>query len=87
MITMVFSIYDNKASAFASPFLQANEEMALRGIRTVISSQPEQMMSQYPEDFELYYLGTFDDQSGEFVGQTPKSIGNIKLMLAPTEAS
>lgn len=85
MISMVFSIYDNKAGAFASPFLQGNEEVALRGIKTVMAERPQDMMSRYPEDFELFYLGTFDDHDGKLSIHTPKSIGNIKILMAPQE--
>lgn len=85
MIHQLFSIFDNKTNAFAPPFIHTNEATAIRAIQGTIQERPQDMMSKNPQDFELYYMGTFDDNNGKYQVVNPKSVGNIKIMLAPKE--
>lgn len=81
MIHQLFSIYDNKSRAFQAPFVHSNESTALRALAGSIGERPGDMLAKYPEDFELFYLGTFDDNTGEYETVTARSIGNIKILL------
>lgn len=63
MIYKVFSVKDLKAAAFAPPFFLHREEVALRTFRDAVAD-PSHPMHAHPEDYELYVVGTFDDETG-----------------------
>lgn len=81
MILRVFSIRDLKAAAFAPPFFMARDELAVRAFSDAIqdSSQP---MSRHPEDYHLFYLGEYDDESGQL---TSSASGPIFLVTGNGE--
>jgi hypothetical protein len=59
----VYSIRDAKGEVYNTPFFQKTHGEAERNFRELVSD-PKSMVSKYPEDFDLYHLGTYDDQSG-----------------------
>lgn len=59
----VFSIRDSKGEIFHQPFFNKSHGEAERNFRELTNDQ-KSMISKYPEDFDLYYLGTYDDNSG-----------------------
>lgn len=61
----VFAIKDQKAHVFMPPWLKGSAGEAERDFRTVVN-QKDSIFGQYPKDFDLYQLGTFDDNSGKF---------------------
>lgn len=58
------AVYDEKARAFMVPFFTSNIEVAKRSFGAAART-PNQLISQNPEDFTLYQLGTFDDITGQ----------------------
>lgn len=81
MINKIYSVYDNTAEAFMPPFYIQNDNMALRAIDDCLSD-PQHMFSQHPKDFELYYLGEFDNIEGKFtLTDSPKHIRSLHLMV------
>lgn len=69
-----YSIRNSKASNFAPP-LFANTHGEAEQIFTRIASGKESFINQFPEDFDLYYVGDFDTESGKMVGlATPQHI-------------
>ena len=68
----IFSVYDKKAQSFNTPFFCKNIELARRSFvdlcrddRTVIACNPE--------DFDLWYLGLFSEETGNLVLQSEDS--------------
>ena len=59
----IYSIKDTKG-AFEAPFLAQNDQLAARNVKTYINSQKGIAESLYPEDFELWYIGEFDELTG-----------------------
>ncbi len=59
----VYSVYDSKAKAFLPPFYLPMEGMAVRTFSDCINSDSHQF-GAHPEDYGLFTLGEFDDQSG-----------------------
>jgi len=58
-----FTIRDSKAECFNTPFFQKSHGEAERSFREIANDQ-KSMISKYPEDYDLYYLGTYNDQTG-----------------------
>lgn len=69
----MYAVYDRKASVFARPFCSPNDAMAMRSFRAA-RQDPATELSKFPEDFTLYRLGDFDDDSGEVTGFPPVAV-------------
>lgn len=59
----MYSIRDAKAEAFNPPFYKKTHGEAERDF-TELTKSPDSMVHKYPEDYDLYYCGTYDDQTG-----------------------
>ena len=85
MTLKLFSIRDQKSEAFGTPFYQATHGEAERNFRTLVNDN-KSTVSQYPDDFDLYYLGTFDDNTGKVQTlDTPQHV--IKAVQVKTQNS
>jgi hypothetical protein len=76
MILNIYTVHDAKASAFLVPFFSANDLTAIRQIG-MSCRDPGSMFHAFPEDYTLYYLGTFDDQTSEIEKVVPKAMINL----------
>lgn len=63
MILKVFSVFDEKSAFFGQPFFLPHNGVALRSFSDLVSD-PQTSVNRHPEDFKLYLIGTFDDNSG-----------------------
>jgi len=63
MTLKVFSIRDQKAEVFNTPFFQKTHGEAERSFRELVAND-QTMPGKYPEDYDLYYLGEYNDQNG-----------------------
>lgn len=65
---VVVAVLDRKILTFAYPMFVTHVGTALRGFTDQVNnSERGNMLHDHPEDFELYELGTYDDQTGKFV--------------------
>lgn len=58
----LFSIYDSKAKAYLRPFTLPTSAHAIREVAEHM--QQPGVFSDYPEDFSLFEVGEFDEQTG-----------------------
>lgn len=63
MIIQIFSVFDSKAAAFTQPFFSHNLVTGIRAFSDVCQDASH-TFAKHPEDFSLFHLGSFDDQSG-----------------------
>lgn len=74
MITNMYTIYDSKAETYSKPFHMLNDSLALRSC-TDLANDPNSELNRHPEDFTLFLIGEWDDNSCEFeIRESPKSI-------------
>lgn len=59
----IYAIMDNKMSAFMTPFFSHNDQTAQRSLKIAVTTEGSPM-SAAPEDFDLYKIGVFCDESG-----------------------
>lgn len=59
----IYSVFDEKAQVFNTPFTCGNQAVAVRSF-TDICLNGANMVSKYPEDFKLYHVGNFDVVKG-----------------------
>lgn len=84
----LYSIYDEKAEAFAPPFVAHNDMLALRTFEGTVNND-DFPLKKYPSDFHLYYLGSVGDVDGRFYidspddGMIPKRIGSALDYVIP----
>jgi len=64
MLLKIYSIRDTKGEIYNTPFYQRTHGEAERNFKTV-ASDSKSTISQFPEDYDLYYLGEYDDQTGK----------------------
>lgn len=83
----MFSVKDVKTGLFANPVMAVNLPAMQRMLHEVLSSGTHQF-AKYPEDFVLYEIGEFDDQSG-FIRPTevPISLFVLNDLLAPAASA
>ena len=68
----IYTIKDNKANMFNVPFYSIHKNDAVRSF-TRAASDPQTNLNQFPNDFDLYYLGTFDEETSKFnLMETPQ---------------
>lgn len=65
MLLKVYSIHDRKAEIFNRPFMESNEVIAIRNVERAFLD-PNSAFHQFPNDFELVCLGSYDDLTGKF---------------------
>lgn len=87
MIQKVFGVRDGKAQAFLQPFFSNAVGSAIRAFDDVVNDKSSgNQIAKHPEDYMLYELADFDDNSGEFISRDPiKLLGSgrdfVKAML------
>nr|QJB20854.1 MAG: nonstructural protein [Microvirus sp.] len=64
MIHKLYSVRDSKAEYFEGIFPAKTHGEAERGFTTAVND-PKSTISKFPEDYDLYYLGEFDDHTGK----------------------
>lgn len=64
MTQKMFAIMDSKAEVYNFPFAKLSHGEAERDFKTLCNDDKTTVF-KYPEDFDLYYLGTFDTTTGK----------------------
>lgn len=78
MILKTYSIFDRKAGVYLTPFFAVNDQVADRSFQA-LAKRPESTIASAPEDFSLYRIGEFCDDSGEITPSAPDWVSNIKI--------
>lgn len=86
MMTMCFSVFDTKAAVFGTPFFMPREAMAIRSFED-LTNDGKSLVFNHPEDFSLYHVGDFDDDSGEMVPVKPRNLVTAASLLKPSVGS
>ena len=79
----MFSIFDSKAAAYMTPFILQSDAHAKRQLADLLLSNQTSPFSDYPEDFTLMEIGTWDQLTGEVSPyQTFISHGTLMVLKA-----
>lgn len=73
----LYSIKDTKLGKFGMPFTAPNDDIAKRSLTSTIRAGGNNI-SEYPEDFQLFKLGSYDDDTGELTTE-------VKFLANATE--
>ena len=75
MVKKVFTIYDKKAFVYGPPVCFGKVGEALRWFCDIIA-EPQGTVGKYPDDFQLYELGEYDDNTGSILTALPHMVAN-----------
>lgn len=86
MITKAFCFYDSKVGVYYPPFFFPHDALALRAAHD-LSKDTGTHIGRHPEDFILFYVGFFDDQTGILggAGADMKNFGTVAAIAAQAE--
>lgn len=62
MLVNIYTVYDSKAKAYLQPFFNQNHNVAFRNLELAMRN-PNCPFTQFPADFTLFCIGTWDDIS------------------------
>lgn len=63
---LVCAVYDRVAQLYGIPNYVLSKGSTIRAFADQINKPDENnQLYQHPDDFDMYYLGTFDDQDGK----------------------
>lgn len=67
MLHYVISVKDRAADVFNRPFIVPHRNVAIRDFTDEVNrSAADNQLNKHPDDFDLYLLGQFDDNTGKF---------------------
>ena len=73
MIRDYYGIYDSVAKCYVQIFSEKNDQTAARAFINVCKDKTT-ALGQSPEDYKLYKVANFDDESGAFHNVEPEKI-------------
>lgn len=77
----IYSLFDRKALEYGGLQVLSNDAMACRALVETLSRDGS-TVSKYPEDFDLYCLGSFSAESGEIDASMPsRLVVNLGTLL------
>lgn len=63
----VCSVFDLASQLFGQPIFVTGVGVAIRSFTDEVNKKGEDnVLARHPEDYELFHLGTFDDERGTF---------------------
>ena len=80
----VYAVYDKAVSAFLPPFYARSRGEALRGF-TAACNDTKHQFALHPDDYVLYSLGEFDDESGFHSASEPQRVVSARESLIPAD--
>jgi len=78
---VIVAVQDRALAAFNRPFFVPTRGAAIRAFSDELN-KPESPMHQHPDDYDLYELGAWDDETGKFDNTTsPQQIAIGKNLI------
>lgn len=71
MLLRIYSIRDEKSLSYGTPFFQSTDGLALRAFADLVND-PKSIISKHPEDFSIWFIGTFDDEAAQIVTESER---------------
>lgn len=79
----IFGVFDVKAAHVVKPFFDISTVNAIRGF-TLAVNEPNSAYNQFPDDFALVELGSFESSTGAVSGlERMNFVANAKDVLRP----
>lgn len=74
------AVRDSAANAFMRPFFVPTTGLAIRSFSDEVNrADKDNAMYQHPEDYELFEVGDFNEETGRLTAlEAPRSLGSAK---------
>lgn len=72
MITKVCAVFDKKTALYENPFNVRHIGQAIREW-DIVRKNPETKFGKNPEDFDLFHIADYDDETGTHFPIVPKN--------------
>lgn len=72
MILYIVSVKDRVTDIYGQPIYMASLGGAIRSFGDAVNN--DEALKKHPEDYDLYHLGEFDDNTAEFVTRSPRML-------------
>lgn len=70
----VYSMFDSAAKAFTRPMFFNLDGEAIRAFQTE-ANRKDSPVCNFPDQFTMFHIGTYDDSTSVFVSVNPRSLG------------
>lgn len=68
----IFCIKDRAVNGFGEPMAMPSEQHAIRWFRDIVNSDKAQSaIARHPDDYDLYYIGEYNEDTAEMLEQEP----------------
>ena len=78
----IYSIFDVKAQTYGTPFTCINDALAARVIAQLVQFSGNPDYQRYPEDFSVFCIGSFVDDTGLVVADSPRLVFSLTSVMA-----
>lgn len=80
--TTLFAIYDNGAGFFGPPLMSPSLTMFRRSMDLHLRDNPQAPMFEYPEEFAIYEIGFYDEETGNIESHSPPlRVGSVAEVM------
>ena len=77
---LLFSLCDTKSNIFHKPFLDESVASAIRGFQILVNDPKSTLVNQFPDDYSLFCVGSFDKETGILVSKID-NLGSGRTVL------
>lgn len=78
----VYAVQDAKSGMFNQPIFLLSDGEAVRSFADACAPGNEQsMLSRHPEDFNLFYIGEYDESEGTLQASIPVHLANGGILI------
>lgn len=80
------AVKDRALNAFALPFFVQSVGVAVRSF-TDETNRSDSAISSHPEDYDLYVIGTYNDENGAIQTEEPRCVCRAQDVKRPANGS
>lgn len=80
MLHQIFTIHDITAELYTQPFFGINDQVAIRSCQNLVQ-HPGTAFFDNPEDFRLFHIGSFNDETLEIIQTGPRLIVRLSDLM------
>lgn len=84
-MALLYSLFDRKARQFGPIVVERTEGSVRRSLEAGIPGSGS-IMEKYPDDYDLYLVGSFDEDVGLVEGCAPRCVDNLSRILGGSPA-
>lgn len=66
----LYSIFDRGINKFLIPYPAETDQDAIRQCKSIVNDNRKTPFVEFPEDFDLYFTGYFNDETGTLIPST-----------------